>query len=441
MVERLAISCLFLIVVLFVSCSTNKEKKETFSYTIPIEATEDSVFVLEITNPHDTAITLEFDLGPYMLKDISDVAQHIADNSTDTSDLGKIKAAWRFVCDYTKSTENHYGSESWAQDDELILWSFGGGFCSKRATLLARLWQEMGYEARVWGLEGHVVPEVQLSGKWIMLDPTSNIYLNDKVNGILSVKEISELGKSEFVDLFYQSIESSQILFEQLSMLWQLDFYKSTNNNSVNDWYLNSDRSISEKFVLPKESTIRLTLANEVNTFNLIHFQSDLNQRASMPFAILNTWNCDSNLSSEKQEITFTPSQQCKSFHLTNSLLPISDQVKINSLYSLNINLSKEKATKEHQKTRETCYTTSQIRQKHNHFKGSYAFKNIKKYTNSLTNNSKEKVNAFRSNFRNTFNRDIEEVLQNSDQLFLAIIRAECGQGDFVIQEMKNHFE
>jgi hypothetical protein len=71
----------------------------------------------------------------------------------------------------------------------LFINTVGGGLCDDRASVLVRLWQALGYKARVIGLEGHVVAEVFAEGKWMMFDPDLRLFYTDQ-NGVMSVQDI-----------------------------------------------------------------------------------------------------------------------------------------------------------------------------------------------------------------------------------------------------------
>ncbi|MGE3600168.1 MAG: hypothetical protein AB7N70_31965 [Dehalococcoidia bacterium] len=47
-----------------------------------------------------------------------------------------------------------------------------------------------GYEARVWGLSGHVVPEILVDGRWQMFDPDLAVYYKDESGAVAGVEDI-----------------------------------------------------------------------------------------------------------------------------------------------------------------------------------------------------------------------------------------------------------
>lgn len=101
-------------------------------------------------------------------------------------DQEKAVALWDFV----RTARQHYypsqqGSET--EDPVKLANVYGYGYCDDAATALAWLATAAGYEARVWDLNGHVVPELFYGGGWHMLDPDEEVYYFDDQGKIASV--------------------------------------------------------------------------------------------------------------------------------------------------------------------------------------------------------------------------------------------------------------
>lgn len=96
---------------------------------------------------------------------------------------------WRFVRD---STIHDYpiSQESWFYDPLVTLNSTGWGLCSNVASLFMRISRAAGYSARVWGLEGHVVPEVRVDGRWQMFDPDLSVFYRDESGQPIGVETL-----------------------------------------------------------------------------------------------------------------------------------------------------------------------------------------------------------------------------------------------------------
>lgn len=96
---------------------------------------------------------------------------------------------WRALAENTRRGATL--SESyWLHAPARVLNSTGFGYCDDLASAFAALLSEEGMEVRVWTLNGHVVPEVKVDGRWEMYDSdTGIIYYNDS-NQIAGVEEL-----------------------------------------------------------------------------------------------------------------------------------------------------------------------------------------------------------------------------------------------------------
>jgi hypothetical protein len=97
---------------------------------------------------------------------------------------------WRYIRDNTY----HYPPGSvagWSDSTWATLNSFGWGFCSNVTSVFIQLAEAAGYEARAWGLGGHVVPEIRIGGSWRMYDPDVAIYYFRRDGNIASVADLA----------------------------------------------------------------------------------------------------------------------------------------------------------------------------------------------------------------------------------------------------------
>lgn len=74
-------------------------------------------------------------------------------------------------------------------DPVLLMNVFGYGFCDDAAHVLAALAGAAGLQARVWSLNGHVVPEVRVDGHWSLLDPDNEAYFLEADGGLIAGAE------------------------------------------------------------------------------------------------------------------------------------------------------------------------------------------------------------------------------------------------------------
>lgn len=139
------------------------------------------------------------------------------------------RVLWRFVRDNTLHGPPR-SPDTWQNDPWVTINSMGGGLCSNVAGTYVRLARAAGYEARVWGLTGHVVPEIKIGDRWEVFDPDLAVYYYTRDGQIAGVADIvadpslvtnpsnpvldtvtASLPYSEFVASIYASAEDNYI--------------------------------------------------------------------------------------------------------------------------------------------------------------------------------------------------------------------------------------
>jgi hypothetical protein len=163
------------------------------------------------------------------------------------------RKAWRFIRDhryhYTPLTELR-----WQHTPALFLNSIGFGYCDDSASLLYFLWSHMGFEARVWDLGGHVVPEVFVQGRWEMYDaglpgvsdryydnllgPQQCVYYYNRQDQVAGVEELVADGTliTEPQHPVNPILETSSPYYCYSASL--AERYTSTRDNAVEPWYM-----------------------------------------------------------------------------------------------------------------------------------------------------------------------------------------------------------
>lgn len=84
-------------------------------------------------------------------------------------------ALWRWLVE-SRSHGSPATADLLLHDPVLLVNVYGYGFCDDAAHVLAALAGAAGLQARVWSLNGHVVPEVRMDGHWALLDPDDEAY-------------------------------------------------------------------------------------------------------------------------------------------------------------------------------------------------------------------------------------------------------------------------
>lgn len=100
------------------------------------------------------------------------------------------RKSWRFVIKHMDFFRNPLQSSE-IHHPLVLLNSLGYGQCDDLATLLYFIWKKQGFNARIWSLGKHVVPEVFNNGKWQMYDPAFHVYYLNRTGRPASVEELT----------------------------------------------------------------------------------------------------------------------------------------------------------------------------------------------------------------------------------------------------------
>ncbi|MBU0488830.1 MAG: hypothetical protein KKA07_03475 [Bacteroidetes bacterium] len=171
----------------FYYTTSNGQNVQSEEIKIKVENPENTC--ISITNTSDTVVAFTFSLNGMFFQataEVADEVRRMAGKSTDSL----FFYAWKFIFEHTSGNYSLMNDNS-ATSLLLHLNSIGMGYCGKQALSLAQLWEELGYETRIWDLNGHIVPEVQKDGKWMMLDPTYRVYYFSEQGEIASVEELA----------------------------------------------------------------------------------------------------------------------------------------------------------------------------------------------------------------------------------------------------------
>ncbi|MCC7464244.1 MAG: pilus assembly protein N-terminal domain-containing protein [Gammaproteobacteria bacterium] len=159
---------------------------------------------------------------------IGDVVAHVRNMPSRHENESFPHKLWRFVRDNT-----YHGAlmnyQLWWYDFWPMLNSLGFGQCSEAAALFVEIARAAGYEARVWTLIGHVVPEVYEDGAWRLYDPDVAVYYYTRTHTIAGVQELAEDPTliSNPTDPIYGSSNSSAY------STYIADIYDSKANNNA----------------------------------------------------------------------------------------------------------------------------------------------------------------------------------------------------------------
>lgn len=162
-----------------------------------------------------------------------------------------------------------------------LLNSIGYGQCDDLSSMLVNIWKDLGYDARVYELGGHVVPEVKENNKWKMYDPSFQVYYLNRDSIVASVEELSsevdlitnpieKLSVFKINDLLKDCFESDEYkkFYDSYNYSeWMKNFYKTKHDNQVNNWFDKTYMFDSLKICLTPKSKINLPVCYNSHFF------------------------------------------------------------------------------------------------------------------------------------------------------------------------------
>jgi hypothetical protein len=166
--------------------------------------------------------------------------------------------AYKLAREVAKRTGRGYTltESTWIHEPLTLINSIGFGYCDDVASAFAQLAQHAGYQARVWTLGGHVVPEVMLDGQWAMLDPDLGVYYVDSTGRTAGVEDLesdSSLITNPTALRYLVHKADTDPASEELASI-----YASADDNSVWNYYTDPLEPTDFSFDLPASASIEL---------------------------------------------------------------------------------------------------------------------------------------------------------------------------------------
>jgi Ca2+-binding RTX toxin-like protein len=139
-------------------------------------------------------------------------------------------ATWDWMMDQTYHW-HPYTEAKWQHAPYLFLNSMGFGYCDDVANIFTILMSQAGYQARVWGIEGHVISEAFVDGAWRIYDVDLGALYVDSSGAIQGYDYIL----NNNVD-FAANYANSSYAWASQPKPWAfqasvLDLYRTTENN------------------------------------------------------------------------------------------------------------------------------------------------------------------------------------------------------------------
>lgn len=277
-----------LIILLLAGCNgAQTELVEDRSYNERLESS-DAAYIygnsgsFVVSNNEEYPVKVDMNLnGEHFFSSNAGILSRIAiqaygDESADLS----IFDIFNFVVK-NSNHDSPISANYWAHTPTLYFNSVGFGLCDDSASVFSILAREAGFDARVWGLGGHVVAEVLIDGKWGMFDPDYGVFFtgaNGKVRSVESLElDVDAFsmphGSSEGVELFNKNIE----IYERI--------FTTAGNNATSTWYNLTINDQADSFTMPGFSRIEFPYSFSVQPkkFNNESTEKHTNLKLTVP--------------------------------------------------------------------------------------------------------------------------------------------------------------
>ena len=220
------------------------------------------------TNTGANDIDFDFHINQKIFQNMNEILVAINKMPNEFEKEPIERKAWRYITANTEQLKLH-SSNVWIHNPLLMLNSLGFGLCDDLASVLSFIWKKQGFKSRVWGLEGHVVPEVFAQGKWQMYDPTFGVYYLNNGNQVASVDELSAVP-----ELIYNprqtlppNLHRAFIVEARKYSKDVASLYASKENNQVSDFYSQLNEIEDFKIHLPKGASLEFPVQTPDSIF------------------------------------------------------------------------------------------------------------------------------------------------------------------------------
>lgn len=290
----------FLFLICSISChiqSDNKPEEKLLTFK-----TEKPGMVIKLKNSGNKVSCFTIKLNENNFNNEDEIVEKIRKMPDEFLKEPVERKAWRFVQN-NLDRSSPITPERWQHSPLLMINSIGFGQCDDFAAVLNFIWKKQGFQSRVWGLEGHVVPEVYINNKWQMYDPIHAVYYLNSKNEIAGVDELS--AHPEFIT--HPIIDENIKLNDSINFFSAIRFsgrnakkYESSYDNKVNNWYDISAEIMSPEICLPPGATMEFPVdysskiytktflgsQKELHSFMKITLNEKWSGKISFPFVI-----------------------------------------------------------------------------------------------------------------------------------------------------------
>jgi len=226
-------------------------RRVTVGPGIPPAAPQSVQLTNDINIPIDFTLDVNDRLFPGTIHDILNRAGSQDDEIPSEPLARKV---WRLTQPLQRRGQT-LTDKAWQHDPVILYNSLGIGFCDDYASAYWDLMNAAGQRARVWTLNGHVVPEVFAAGRWQMYDPDLGVYYINEQGQIAGVEELETA--PQLITNPLQIVQRPERVQDSAPYSAEVaGIYTSTADNTVWDYYMQLAPARNFSFSLPPGGAI-----------------------------------------------------------------------------------------------------------------------------------------------------------------------------------------
>lgn len=206
-------------------------------------ATPDSDFIRVINRSGSTA-SFRFNLNNKLFASDADLLSAIQAMAPEYEGEPIQRKVWRFIRDnryHWYALLGYNSRTSWiASSPALFFNSIGFGMCGHSAQVFCQIMTLLGQQTKIWGLNGHIVSEVLINGRWEMYDCDLRVYYINRQGEVASVEDLAAdplLITSPILDLSCPETLELSCAHPSAYMPLVADIYSSIEDNVDDPWY------------------------------------------------------------------------------------------------------------------------------------------------------------------------------------------------------------
>lgn len=249
----------FLFFSIFLSISCNKIQEKSFYYeNINTE-------LIEIKNNSNKTAKFKILINNNDFSSETAIISFIKNMENEYENEPLEMKAFRFVRDFSFH-ENPISEINWTFSPLVLINSLGGALCGSRSAVLTNILHKLGFDARSWCIEGHVVTEVFSNNKWKVLDVDNGMYY---FNNNMEIASYQELCSEEdlIINPICELIDKNDFYYSWIYSKRMADLYSSLDDNCIfNNTYSEDLENMEIIFELPANSKIKFPISEKYST-------------------------------------------------------------------------------------------------------------------------------------------------------------------------------